>query len=483
MISRLLFVCLLIVSVGGVACEKRSLQAREEHVLNRIGYGPDPWSRQRIRQLGIDAYIEEQLYPARLDDSALEASLSRLYPSLTMSLAEIHQRYDVGIPRRHLAHAKLLRAVKSKRQLEQVLVDFWFDHFNVDARRPEIGRWAIVPYERDAIRPHVLGRFENMLRAVARHPAMLEYLDNAQNVREGYAQVRGLSGLNENFARELLELHTVGPDAGQTIADIRATAAAFTGWTVAENLRGIDGRGFLFVPAAHDTSQKRILTLTLPAGGGLSDGDTLIHYLANHPHTALHIATKLCRRFVSETPSGCELRAAMRFLTTQGDLREVMREILTSPEFHDPRNFRAKIKRPLHMVASTARALGVVDDEAFAHHALIVLSAMGEPLYGVPAPNGLPDVSSAWLGEGAMLERFTYAFRATSGHRGTRPPADLGTKQASVAADRLVQRLLLGGIAATTRNELIRFLNTIHYAHWAQEGTAFVLASPDFARH
>jgi uncharacterized protein (DUF1800 family) len=489
MISRMLVVCLLVASFGGVGCDKRSLDAREEHVLNRIGFGPDEWSRKRIRKLGVEAYIEEQLQPQRLDDSALELQLRSRYQSLSKSLAQLRATYRLLAPqptasdvRREISRAKLLRAVHSKRQLEQVLVDFWYDHFNVDARR-EIGEWAVVPYERDVIRPHVLGRFEDLLAGVARHPAMLEYLDNAQNFREGFVRGRFSYGVIENYARELLELHTIGPEAGQTLSDIHDTALAFTGWTVAEDLIGQDGRGFEFVPDGHDRSAKRILRLSLPSGGGMSDGSTLLRYLARHPATAVHVSTKLCRLFVAERPTGCEVAAAARYLATDGDLREVVRTILGSQAFRDPRHFRGKIKDPFRAMVSVARATGISDDDDYAHVMSLEAMRMGQELYGAPAPDGWPDDSSAWLGEGNFLRRFNLAFSAGSGVWSFRGPAPVGTTDPERMARALGDRLLLGGLGSRTHAELVRFLGQLDEYQRLKEGTALVLSGPEFSRH
>jgi uncharacterized protein (DUF1800 family) len=489
MISRILYVCLLAVAIAGSGCDEATLRAREEHVLNRIGYGPDAWSRQRIRQLGIDAYVEEQLYPSRLDDSGLEGHLRAHYPVLGMSLASLRSSYDgssstraKGTVRRQLAEAKLLRAIYSKRQLEQVLVDFWLNHFNVDARR-ELATWGIVPYERDVIRPHVLGRFEDMLRAVARHPAMLEYLDNAQSFREGFEKDRRVWGINENFARELLELHTVGPRANQTLGDIRNTALAFTGWTVADDLRGSDGRGFVFLADGHDRTAKRILDLSLPAGGGIGDGNAVISYLARHPSTATHIAQKLCRRFVAEQATGCELAASLRFLVSGGDLRQVMREILRSQDFRDPRYSRSKVKRPLHHVASIARAVGLTDDFAFANSWTKELANLGEELYCATPPSGWPDESRAWLGEGSLVRRWQHALLAAGGLRGVRPPKPLAVTDPEAMATAVIDRLLLGGARGATRSELVRHLLKVDRDVRLLEATTLVLSSPDFSHH
>jgi hypothetical protein len=488
MVSRILLSCLLLASLAGLGCDEAARRAREEHVLNRIGYGPDPWSRERIRTLGIDAYIEEQLYPERIDDSANESRVRGYYPLLGLSLAQLRARYDGGtpetsnkLPRRHLASAKLLRAVRSKRQLEQVLVDFWFNHFNVDARK-EIAVWDIPPYERDAIRPYVLGRFEDMLRAVARAPSMLEYLDNAQNFREGFVRGRKSYGVNENFARELLEVHTVGPRAGQTLADIRGVALAFTGWTVADDLIG-SGGGFTFLADGHDRSAKRILGLSIPSGGGISDGNAVIRHLARHPDTAVHIATKLCRRFVAERATGCEVAAAARFLSSGGDLRAVMREILRSEAFHDPRYFRTKVKSPLHTVASTARALGLSDSARFATTGVREVANMGEDLFAIAPPIGRPDVSQAWLGESSFVRRFNLGFLGSAGAIGFRAPAPLARTDVVSVSDTVTDRLLLGGTGSVTRGELFRLLQRAPLSWRVSEATALLLSSPEFAHH
>jgi len=479
----LLFV--LIVLAAGVACDGWPPGAHAEHVLNRIGYGPDPWSLQRIQALGVEGYIEEQLHPERLDDSALEARLRRRYPALRMSLAQLRATYRVDRdPKPHeirhqLAAAKLLRAVHSKRQLEQVLVDFWFDHFNVDATRG-MALWAVAPYERDAIRPHVLGRFENLLLAVASHPAMLDYLDNSRNFREGFVRDRRVEGGNENFARELLELHTHGPAGKQTLEDVRQVARAFTGWTIADEILGAS-RGFSFLPLGHDYHAKRILGLSLPLGQGIEDGLRVIAYLARHPTTAVHIAGKLCRYFVAPRQTDCEYAAARRFLQTEGDLREVMRAVLGSDGFHDPRHFRAHVKRPFHFLASMGRALGVVDEDAFVTTGLAALKAMGDPLYAVGSPSGLPEDSEAWLGEDLLLQRINLADRGARGVSGFRAPVPLGTTAPLTVAIGVENRLLPGGVRATTHAELLRHLQSVSSTVRLRDATALVLAGPEFS--
>ncbi len=356
------------------ACVAAPAKTKQIHVLNRIGYGPDAWSLARIQQLGsVEAYIEEQLHPELLDDSALEAEIASLYPVETMSYGLSRNTYneytgnpDTGpyAPIRDATRAKVLRAVKSKRQLEQVLVDFWFNHFNVSD--VEEARWGFLTLERDAIRPNVFGSFETMLRATAKNPGMLDYLDNALNFKDGFVYLNATYGLNENYPREVMELHTLGVDGGYTQADVREVARAFTGWTL-PTFVSTTSNGFQFLSQGHDRNAKTVIGVALPANRGLQDGDDVIHLLATHPKTAEHISRKLCQRFVSETPPEALVQAAAAtFLATNGDLREVMRTILLSPEFLGLTYARSKVKRPLVFVASLGRAVGVDDDAYFA---------------------------------------------------------------------------------------------------------------------
>jgi uncharacterized protein (DUF1800 family) len=478
--------CLGIAALAGFGCDTISPAAFTEHVLNRTGYGPDAWSRERIRTLGINAYLEEQLHPERIDDSSIEARVRDRFPALAMSLAQLQVAYrkpngESWEVREQLTHAKLLRAIFSRRQLEQVLVDFWFDHFNVDARR-RVALWAVAPYERDAIRPHVLGSFEDLLRAVARHPAMLEYLDNASNFRDGFVLGKVTYGVNENFARELLELHTVGADSGRRLSDIHDTALAFTGWTTADPPVG-DAQGFAFLADGHDRSEKKILGLTLPAGRGIEDGDALIRHLARHPDTAANVARKLCQRFVAERPTACETAAAARFLATDGDLREVMRAILFSSAFREARHFRTKAKRPLHHLASLARAVGVANEAYFGALAVNEMRKWGEDPYGALPPTGWPDVSQAWLGQGAFIRRLDVFKLALEAGYGLRPPGSLGTQEPQGVFDGVVDRLLPGGTSAATRSAVLDYLATLAPSERIPEATAVLLVSPEFSHH
>jgi uncharacterized protein (DUF1800 family) len=464
----------------------------EAHVLNRIGYGPDAWSRARIRQLGIQAYVEEQLNPETIDDGSLAADLALRYPTLALDLATLRNVYNEYVPdpamglmrpRQELAEAKVLRDVRSHRQLEQVLVDFWMNHFNVDARN-EIARWAVVTYERDAIRPYVLGKFRDMLRATARHPAMLEYLDNNLNFIEGYYRSPKFYGPNENYAREILELHTVTPAAGYTLQDIQEVARAFTGWTTPKVYLAGD-TGFLYLHDGHDTGVKHVMgQLQIPAGGNTSDGEAVIDFLSRHPATAQHIARKLCERFVSENPPSALVQAAATiFLLTDGDLRQVMRTILTSAQFQSISFARSKTKRPHHYVASLARSVGVSNEALFASQAVSQIRAMGEELYAAAPPTGYPDRSSAWRGEGAFLLRTNLATAATTAQLGFGPPLQAAGATPAAQVGDLERRLVHGGLSATTRDRAVTLFAGLPAPAQIPYTASVLLSSPEFLTH
>jgi uncharacterized protein (DUF1800 family) len=357
------------------------------HALNHLGYGPRPGDVDRVRRLGLAVYIEQQLSPRGIPDAALEPALVG-YPVLTQSAAQLVREYPQIAPqvRQRLAQgemsrqdlmemypperrptvitgqmqaARITRAVMSERQLEEVMVDFWFNHFNVYAQKGAV-RWMLPAYEREAIRPHALGRFRDLVLATARHPAMLFYLDNWLSTRADLVLRQGPNagrrlGLNENYARELMELHTVGVDGGYTQQDVVEVARCFTGWTID---RPQQGGGFIFRPQAHDHGAKRVLGQVIPAGGGLQDGERVIDILVRQPSTARFIAAKLARRLVSDDPPAALVdRAAATFQRTDGDIRAVLVTILTAPEFWSAGAYRAKIKTPLEVVASAMRTL------------------------------------------------------------------------------------------------------------------------------
>jgi uncharacterized protein (DUF1800 family) len=431
------------------------------HVLNRIGYGARPGDVEKVRALGVQRYIEQQLHPERIADAAMADRLSGL-TTIGMSSRQISDEFELPQiearrerksnakenedaprmpdPRRQnanrlvadLSQQKILRAVYSERQLQEVLTDFWFNHFNVDARKGR-DRFLLTEYEREAIRPHVLGQFRELLEATAKSPAMLFYLDNwmsadpngphADATRPGIARGRfgrpGMfppaprpqqgknapKGLNENYGRELMELHTLGVDGGYTQKDVTEVARAFTGWTI-ENPR--QGSSFRFDPRLHDPGEKLVLGHRLKPGGGIQDGEQVLDILSRHPSTARFISTKLARRFVSDTPPAALVdRAAARFRDTNGDLREVMRTILTSPEFLSPDAYTAKVKTPFEFVVSALRTTDA--DVRDARPFVRTLQELGMPLYQCQLPTGYKDTADAWINTGALVARMNVA--------------------------------------------------------------------------
>jgi uncharacterized protein (DUF1800 family) len=411
-----------------------------------------------------------------------------------------------------LTQARILRATYSDRQLEEVMVDFWFNHFNVFAGKGT-SRAFLPEYERDAIRPHALGSFRELLGAVAESPAMLFYLDNwmsadpksaerIMEARRDRATRRGAfgvrparapggdqattpqsgralrvprrNGLNENYARELMELHTLGVDGGYTQEDVVEIARAFTGWTIA---RPRQGGAFRFEPRIHDPGEKVVLGHTIGAGGGKKDGEQVLDILAKHPSTARFIASKLARRFVSdEPPMALVDRAARRFTETNGDIREVVRTIVTSAEFFAPGSYRAKVKTPFEFVVSALRA---TDAEVTNGHAVAnTLRQLGMPLYFAQPPTGYADTADAWVNTGALLNRMNFAVALVDQRiRGVR--VDIGRLAGSddpgLARQRLVTTILRNDLSQATRD-------TLQKGTQVQQIAALTIGSPEFQR-
>jgi uncharacterized protein (DUF1800 family) len=506
------------------------------HVLNRLGYGPRPGDVERVKRMGLNAWIERQLEPARIPDEPL-AGLLAAFPVVAMSAAELYreypqprlqdvQRFQAGQmtpqeiretfpPERRpaaitaqLQAAKLTRAIASERQLQEVMVDFWFNHFNVYSQKGAI-RWMTPAYEREAIRPHALGRFRDLVLATAQHPAMLFYLDNWLSTRDDLVVLgRGRRGLNENYARELMELHTLGVDGGYTQQDVVEVARCFTGWTID---RPQEGGGFLFRPTTHDRGEKRVLGTVIPAGGGREDGLAVIALLTRHPSTARFVSTKLVRRFVRDDPPEVLVeRVARVFRQTDGDIPSVLVAIFTSPEFVSADTYRAKTKTPLEVVASAVRALdGRLEPPAPPGSARVSVggglalarqvAGLGEPLYEAQAPTGYPDVAEAWVNTGALLGRMNFAL-ALAQNRLTGTRVELarfleGVDRGQPAAvlDRIVSVVLHGEVSARTRHVLGSQLGSpeIVRATGDDRGprntdveklAALVLGSPEFQR-
>jgi uncharacterized protein (DUF1800 family) len=308
-----------------------------------------------------------------------------------------------------LAEAKLLRAVYSNRQLDEVLADFWYNHFNVFIEKGA-DRFLVTAYERDAIRPYVLGKFEDLLRATAQSPAMLFYLDNWESVAEQHAAQspagkRRQRGLNENYGRELLELHTLGVDGGYTQKDVTEVARCFTGWTIRQPQRAAE---FEFNPRMHDDGEKTVLGVRIPAGGGIDDGFQVLHLLAHRPATARFISRKLAMRFVADNPPETLVnRMAATFLKKDGDLRAVLKTMFDSPEFWSRGAYGSKMKSPLEIVASSLRAVNAQVDFTFGLNNQ--LTQLGEPLYRKAEPTGYSNSGEQWLNSAGLLARMNFS--------------------------------------------------------------------------
>ena len=355
-----------------------------------------------------------------LPDDKLVEVLEALPPQVRNRLANagppsLRRRVEIlntpmQVVNRDLSEGKLLRAIYSNRQLDEVLTDFWFNHFNVYLDKGA-DRFMITAYERDVIRPHVLGKFKDLLLATAESPAMLFYLDNWESVsdnspaRPNAPANQKRQGLNENYGRELMELHTLGVDGGYTQQDVTEVARCFTGWTIRQPQQG---GGFFFNPRMHDRGEKHVLGVTIPAGGGIDDGLKVIDILAKSPATAHFIAKSLAIRFVSDTPHDALIdKMAATFTSTDGDLREVMRTMLNADEFWAAANFRAKLKSPLEMVVSAVRAVNGDVDTAV--QMVQLMNTLGEPLYRKQEPTGYTNRGGDWLNSASLLARMNFA--------------------------------------------------------------------------
>lgn len=459
------------------------------HLLNRFAYGPRPGEVEAVVKMGLDRWLERQL-AAGLPDRDLERRLDKL-PALDMSAAEIARTYpppglllmearQAGVIREgdmqelenveegdkrerrrevmrwaeqqgyrsqrelagQLMAQKVWRAVESENQLAEVMTDFWFNHFNVSMTDNQ-SRGYLLSYERDAIRPNALGEVRDLLGATARHPAMLLYLDNAQSTanegspttferrmprRQREETRRRPTGLNENYARELLELHTLGVDGGYTQQDVIEVARAFTGWTImpagprreqAERRlamarrAGFEREGeFLFRADVHDSGAKTVLGKKLPAGRGVEDGEEVLDLLAVHPSTAKHLATKLAVRFVSDKPSPALVdRLAAVYLKSGGQVKPVLEAIAESPEFWG--SVGEKIKSPFELAASAVRGLDA--DVSDPRETLRRIADMGQKLYAYQAPTGYPDRAEAWVNTGSLASRMTFGLDLAAG--------------------------------------------------------------------
>jgi uncharacterized protein (DUF1800 family) len=490
--------------------DHRELAADQQviHVLNRLAFGARPGDVQKVRATGLDKWIDQQLHPEQIDDQSLDQFL-RHYNILHEDQSQLLQEYamaqrdrrlvkrragdttqdgsvsredsmafqQIQLKRRQvggqLQSERVARAVISNRQLDEVMTDFWLNHFNVFIQKGPPEAYYLAEYERDVIRPHALGKFRDLLEAVAKSPAMLFYLDNArsmadstrprlanynQNQRPGQrlSQLQK-GGLNENYGRELLELHTLGVDGGYTQQDVINVARALTGWTINPPAQG---GGFVFRPQMHDAGEKIVLGHNLKAGRGIEDGEDVLDIVSRHPSTAHYISEKLVRHFVSDNPPKALVdQAAAVFMKTDGDVREVVRTIVTSNEFFSQQAFRSKVKSPFQVVVSAMRAMGAEPDST--PRTAQVIAYLGQPIYGHQAPNGYPDTGDAWMNAGAILNRINFGMAVAAnripGARINEVPGldTLGTAPRAKQVDAVVGLMLGGSISPDTRAVLM----------------------------
>ena len=522
---------------------------RIAHVLSRLTFGARPGDFERVKAMGVETFIAQQLDSDSFDDSAVIEKLKGL-PTLGMATPVIIERYtppkpatvpspspkapdNNGTPAQasttqnprgqspllmstsnsgsmtteisqkpetmkspaampkpsepqqqgmsnvvvapkptpapnnpqmvvtDLQRAALLRAVYSERQLYEVMVSFWENHFNVFANKDD-DRYLLTSFDRDTIRPFALGRFRDLLGATAHSPAMLFYLDNwRSSVPRPYAATKDKpagvdGGFNENYARELMELHTLGVDGGYTQKDVQEVARCFSGWTIEKpNQEGL----FLYRPGLHDNGEKVVLGHKIPAGGGIADGERVLDILAMHPATAHFISIKLARHFISDDPPQSVVnRAAQVFLKTDGSIRETLRAIVTSPEFFSAPVYRAKIRSPFEYVVAAMRALNAETDGD--RPVLDAIGRMGQPLFGRITPDGYADRADQWLSSGAMIARFNFAAAlATNRIKGTsikvdRLLADTDQTNRISVADKLIRLTIIGEVSKGTRAAL-----------------------------
>ena len=433
------------------------------HVLSRFAIGPTPGQVDAVEKQGIDAWFDEQLKAREDEPRILQSQLDAL-ESLTLTNQEIVRKYNPPIPpelrnlarltpeqrrerarlmalrevpRQELRDAVLLLAIDSPNRVRESASDFWRNHFNIDVSKGQV-RYYATTYERDVIRYDALGTFSSMLNRQARHPAMLIYLDNfisraipegelMEAARKAYVESRDYGtvleaidiakqkGLNENYGRELMELHTLGVDNYYTQDDVIAVSEALTGWTVQQDpKRPIE---FVFKPDMHAFGARTILNVKIPANprNGEAEGQAVIDMLVKHPGTADFIAYKLCRHFVNDRPSPDMVkRVAAAFRKgNKTDLKDTFRAILNDPEFNDPANYQTKFKRPFEFVVSAVRATGAeVVSTAGLHRALLTLN---EPIYQCEDPTGYYDQADVWRDPGVMAARWQFGIGLAMG--------------------------------------------------------------------
>ena len=515
------------------------------HALNRLSYGPRPGEVERMAAEGVMHWVDRQLTPRKIDDGVLarrerefhildydRSDLAGMYAEVQQERRERKQAANGAAdttvtPREQTARRlagqfqelAVVRAALSERQLYEVMVDFWTNHFNVYFAKGA-DRFLTPDYIEHTIRPNAMGHFSDLLIATAESPAMLFYLDNWESVAPGSvppaamrvrarpffgrrpglfsfpprdpaeqdsmrqrALAKAPQGLNENYARELLELHTLGVDGGYTQRDVIEVARIFTGWSIKRPQQGGD---FEFHDWAHDTGEKQVLGVTFQRGHGMDEGVRLLKLLANHPATMHHASWKLCQRFVSDDPpDGCVDDAVAAWKRSNGDIREVLRAIVSGPDFWAPQNVRAKVKTPLEFVVSAVRAVAADPDTT--PRLAQVVARLGQPLYLHVAPDGYPEMEAAWVNSGALLDRMNAGVALAAGKLpGVTPTADSAIA-AAATPDELIavvdREILSGTMSENTKQVIKRQLADINDRAQARAlAIGLALGGPEFQR-
>ncbi len=404
------------------------------HLLNRLSLGIRPGEIEQVQKLGIDKYIQEQLNPETISEPAILTDRLSKLDTINLSPVELFQRYN---PNRQVDNqnplpadkkiqqqqtrqvtnqaieARLWRSIYSQRQLNEVMVDFWYNHFNVHAEKGLDKLW-VGAYEQQAIRPYAMGKFRDLLGATARHPAMLFYLDNWQNSVSNPNKKGKVQGLNENYARELMELHTLGVDGGYKQDDVIALAKIFTGWGFKQPGQKVpDGYSFQFNTNRHDFSNKIFLDNNI-SGSGIGEVEQALDLLSRNPKTARQISFKLAQYFVTDNPPKSLIdKLSKKFITTDGDIKLVLDTLFHSSEFWDAKYYGVKFKTPYQYVISSIRSTGTEITNPKPLNDF--LKQQGMPLYGCPTPNGYKNTQDAWLNPDSMTRRINYATNLAKG--------------------------------------------------------------------
>jgi uncharacterized protein (DUF1800 family) len=495
-----------------------------QHVLTRLAFGARPGDATAVRAMGVDQWIARQLAPEQIEDPRATTLVAR-YPALKSNRADLVSDFVEARQARQQGNAQanarppvdvqrvvpelqvslLMRAVTSERQLFEVMVNFWENHFSVFAQKGAQQRLFLIEYDRDVIRPNAMGKFRDLLGAVAHSPAMLFYLDNWQSQADsanptlaemrsaGRPRLRALlkarprRGVNENYARELMELHTLGVDGGYTQKDVQEVARALTGWTLALQ----QGGGFIFRPEAHDAGEKLILGRKFAAGRGIEEGEEVLDLVARHPATARFITTKLARHFIRDDPPKSVIdRCSTVFTKTDGDIRSTLRCVITGPEFFTRAAYRSKVKTPFQVVASAMRAMDATPDQS--PRSVQTVAQLGQPIFGRQTPDGWPDRAEAWMNSGAILNRINFGLQMASrrvpgvqfGRVAEIEALQGATREAQV--DGVVKLLFGGQVSTDTRQVLLSGENPLaterNPLSGLQQIVGLALGAPEFQR-